>query len=200
MKDYKGFTMIELLVVLVIAAIIITLAVSQFTGSKTKTQIESDTKKMYSDLMEIKSKAFSERKTYGLSWSNPASISGYELMVDKNNNESIMDTGTDSVVRTVTLNSTTINKETKNNLTFGIKGSFDSGAYGNIDATFYSECKACDHTTAGCDPEDPSNTLCKTYDTTSDCSDVEYPEYSCIVVTLTRIKMGKWCNNVCQLR
>ncbi|MBF0317472.1 MAG: prepilin-type N-terminal cleavage/methylation domain-containing protein [Nitrospirae bacterium] len=200
-NDNKGFSMIEMVVVLAIVAVILGLMVSQFTGSSTKTQIEAGIKKMYGDLMEAKTKSYAERKTYGLYWSTPTAIADYELRVDTNNDDSITDVGGYSIVRPVTVEKVTIiNKETKNSIPFAIKGSLDTTGYGNIDATFYSECKACDHVTTGCDPEDPANTLCQPQDTTSDCSNIDYPEYSCIVVTLTRIKMGKWCNNVCQLR
>ncbi|MBV6343276.1 prepilin-type N-terminal cleavage/methylation domain-containing protein [Candidatus Magnetobacterium casense] len=199
--DNKGFTLIEMIVVLVVVSIIVGLMVSQFTGTTTKIQIEAGIKKMYGDLMEAKSKSYAERKTYGLYWSAPSAIEGYELRVDTDNDGSITNSGGYSSVRTITVEKAAIiNKEGVNSIPFAIKGSLDTATYGNIDATFYSECKACDHVTSGCDPEDPANTLCKPQDTTSDCSNIDYPEYSCIVVTLTRIKMGKWCNNVCQLR
>ncbi len=200
MHDNKGFTMIETIVVLVIVSIIVGLMVSQFSGTTTKIEIEVGIKKMYGDLMEAKSKAYSERKTYGLYWSAPTAVAQYEFRVDTDNDGSITNSGGYSTVRTVTVEKVTlINKEGVNAIPFAIKGSLDTAGYGNIDATFYSECRACDHVTSGCDPEDIATT-CQTYDTTSDCSNPDYPEYSCIVVTLTRIKMGKWCNNVCQLR
>ncbi|KJU86987.1 secreted protein containing Prepilin-type cleavage/methylation [Candidatus Magnetobacterium bavaricum] len=200
-KDNKGFTMIEMIVVLTIVAILVGLVVSQFTGAATKTHIEAGIKKMYGDLMEAKTKAYSERKACGLYWTTPSGIASYEFRVDTDNDDSITNSGGYSTVRTTTIeNITIVNKEGFNSIPFAIRGSLDTAGYGNIDATFYSECKACDHVTSGCDPDDPSNTLCQPQDTTSDCSNIDYPEYSCIVVTLTRIKMGKWCNNVCQLR
>ncbi|MBF0537522.1 MAG: prepilin-type N-terminal cleavage/methylation domain-containing protein [Nitrospirae bacterium] len=215
--DKKGFTMIEMVVVLVIVGIILALMVRQFSGSSTKANIEVAIKQMYGDLMEARARASAERKTYGLDWnsadwatppsipSTPASITGYELRVDTGNTGNIVTAGGYSVVRTVTLNNniTIINQEGFNSIPFAIKGSLDTATYGNLTATFYSECRACDHVTSGCDPEDPSSSgyaLCLPSDTSPNCDNVDYPESSCIVVTLTRIKIGKWCSNACVLR
>ncbi len=61
MKNKKGFSVIELIVVVGIMAIIATMAIPSFTKWKTKYSIESDVKSIAAFLQEARMKAFTEK-------------------------------------------------------------------------------------------------------------------------------------------
>ncbi|MBF0316971.1 MAG: hypothetical protein HQL04_02270 [Nitrospirae bacterium] len=83
-----------------------------------------------------------------------------------------------------------------------IKGVLTPGlAHGEIH--FYSGCRACDKKTSDCKPDNPA-TICRVAATATTCNpvspgcnDVNYPEYSCITVSETAIKIGRWCDLNC---
>ncbi|KJU83608.1 hypothetical protein MBAV_004196 [Candidatus Magnetobacterium bavaricum] len=76
-------------------------------------------------------------------------------------------------------------------------------AVANGEIQLYSGCRACDKNTSGCKPDSPTTTCMAAATATTcnpaspGCDDVNYPEYSCITVSETMIKMGRWCDLNC---
>ncbi|MBF0319839.1 MAG: type II secretion system protein [Nitrospirae bacterium] len=194
----RGVTLIELVVVIAIIGVLAGLMVSYFGGMRQKMKIEGDVRQFYSTLMDLRSMAMAAKKSYGVSWTSASDITSYNQLVAGISPFDNLTAGS-TVLKAVALTVTMKNAESKTLLPFTEKGLLDSDNYGGSSATFYVECRECDSTSPGCDPENPT-TSCNTSDMTSDCSDVQYPEYSCINVSLSRIKMGKWCNNACRFR
>ncbi len=60
-RKIDGFTLIEILVLIVILGIVFSLAIPSFTNWMAKYKIEEDTKKVYGFLQEARVKAFSEK-------------------------------------------------------------------------------------------------------------------------------------------
>lgn len=59
--EARGFSLIELIVVLAIAAILLSLATLQFVSMSQKSAIESQVRLMYADLLEVRQKALYEK-------------------------------------------------------------------------------------------------------------------------------------------
>lgn len=204
MKNGHGFTIIEIVVVLVIVGILTGLLVYQFVGQTSKSNAETSIKQLYTDLSEMRIKAMSNKTAYGIYWGTigPFDIVSYELRADAYNgttvpNGSISDagmgacTGTNgcSLLSTTTPVSTITILNTTTNVTFN-----DKGIYKNASTTvpeFYVKCNGCD-TSSSCSNSNLS--ACRPADTSANCNDTSYPEYSCLVVNATFIKMGKWCD------
>ncbi len=74
MKSH-GFTLVELVVVIAIIAILTTIGTMQFAGYSRKTNIENQTRKLYDDIMEMRSLALYEKRNRGLR----LSASSYKL-------------------------------------------------------------------------------------------------------------------------
>lgn len=58
----EGFTLVEILMVTIIAGILLTMATLQFNRYTVKTAIESQTKAMYGDLVTVRSQALFEKR------------------------------------------------------------------------------------------------------------------------------------------
>jgi len=61
-----GFTLIELIIVIALIAILSGIGTFQFTQYSRKSAIEKQTKTLYGDLMELRSKSIFEKKSRGL--------------------------------------------------------------------------------------------------------------------------------------
>ncbi|MDD2366359.1 MAG: type II secretion system protein [Desulfuromonadaceae bacterium] len=59
--NYRGFTLIEVLVVIAIMGILTSIAMLNFRDYSNKSEVESQTRKMYSDIMSLRSKALFEK-------------------------------------------------------------------------------------------------------------------------------------------
>jgi len=62
----SGFTLVEILVVIGIISILLSIATIQFSQYTIKYETESQTRKLYSDLLEIRSKALFEKRSRAL--------------------------------------------------------------------------------------------------------------------------------------
>ena len=62
-RKIKGFTLLELLIVIAMMAVLLAIAIPAFSKWVKKYNIESDTKKIYAFLQEARAKAFAEKIT-----------------------------------------------------------------------------------------------------------------------------------------
>ncbi|MBF0564227.1 MAG: type II secretion system protein [Nitrospirae bacterium] len=220
MKNGNGFTLIEVLVVLTIVGILTGLLVYQFAGQTTKSNVELTIKQLYADLSEIRMRAMSDKLYAGLYWNNISlvgnyNITSYEMRTDAANgatiaNGSIRDAGMGLCTGTngCTLVKPTVTPVTVapaaalytlywiDNVTFDDKGmlALDPNPPSPLFVApieIYAKCFGCD-TSSSC--SDSNLSACRPADTSPNCNDTSYPEYSCLVVNTTFIKMGKWCD------
>jgi prepilin-type N-terminal cleavage/methylation domain-containing protein len=209
MKNNKGFTIIELTVVFVIVGILLALVVAQYTGVSYKNKVEADVKTLYSDIVEMKLKSYSghydttlttlaKEKNYGVYWGadpnwGASSFTTYTkyLFTDVDNNGTIAltefyATAKEGLPTAVTLSrSMSVSGGTPPvGVMFNGKGIQKSGSAVYI----YAPCAECDQSV------DPTVGGGKVADQSASCNDVNYPEYSCIAVSLIQVKIGKWCD------
>ena len=90
-RKIKGFTLIEMLVVLSIMAILFSIGIPAYTKWVTKYKIQNDTKTIFGVLNQARIKAFSEKKICGILWSG-STFSQIELRCDNNYDGDIDDT------------------------------------------------------------------------------------------------------------
>jgi len=90
-RKIKGFTLIEMLVVLSIMAILFSIGIPAYTKWVTKYKIQNDTKTIFGVLNQARIKAFSEKKICGIRWSG-STFSQIELRCDNNYDGDIDDT------------------------------------------------------------------------------------------------------------
>lgn len=62
----QGFTLIELLIVIAIMGILLSIGTFQFSSYSKKSSIESQTRLLYGDMMEMRSKAMYEKRNLGI--------------------------------------------------------------------------------------------------------------------------------------
>ena len=62
----RGFTLIEVLIVIAVIGILTSIASFQFTAYTKKSAIESQTRQLYNDIMEQRSKALFEKRSRGV--------------------------------------------------------------------------------------------------------------------------------------
>jgi hypothetical protein len=166
--------------------ILMALFVNQFTGARSKVSVESNIKLVYADVTEMRLRAMAENKVYGIAWTLSASndFQSYEMRSDSNSDSSIIDGGGYTTVRTTTLGDTrpVAPLDTAiTSLTFNDKGLAVTTAFTSATFQLSSSCTDCDSSGYAADRS-------------ASCDNVNYPEYSCIIVSSTRIKMGKWCD------
>lgn len=201
----KGFSLVELMLVMGILAILTTLIVYQFAGQKAKSNSEASAKQMFSDLSEARADALAQKTAFGVYLTATATanlnFTSYTLRKDTNSDGSITDVGGFSTVRTTTLSQlgplAVLNAIT--DITFDDKGFLSTTSpvelYApcpNCDASSVSNCKDLYADTL-CTSATATN-CCRPADMSSNCTDSSFPASSCIVVTINSIKIGKWCD------
>ncbi|MBW1975894.1 MAG: prepilin-type N-terminal cleavage/methylation domain-containing protein [Deltaproteobacteria bacterium] len=87
---YLGFSLIELIVVMVIFVLLLSISYSWYRSWLRKVQIEQDTRAIYSAINTARTKAFSEKIVCGLKWAG-ANFKTMELCCDSNFDDSILD-------------------------------------------------------------------------------------------------------------
>ncbi|MBF0568115.1 pilus assembly FimT family protein [Candidatus Magnetominusculus dajiuhuensis] len=204
-NDNRGFTLVEVMVVVAIMGVIAGLIVYQMAGQKAKSNSEASVKQMYSDLSEMRADAMSQKNAFGVFLTGSAtanfSFSSYALRSDNNSDGSITDTGGFGTVRTTTLSQlaplTVLNAIT--DITYDSKGFLSTANQIEI----YAPCPGCDagsvsncsgaYENTACTSA-AATSCCRMADMSTNCSDASYPESSCLVLTVNFIKMGKWCD------
>ncbi len=97
MKKRDGFTLVELLVVMVIFTMISALGVPAYSSWKRKHDVQDQISTLYNDLQAARIQSYSEKVACGLWWGGGAGFTSYELRRDSNNDNDIDDSGTDQV-------------------------------------------------------------------------------------------------------
>jgi type IV fimbrial biogenesis protein FimT len=65
-RSVSGFSLVELLVVIAIMGIVMTVSTLSFNSWQVKNNIESQTRELFTDLSEARTKAFTQKKVYGI--------------------------------------------------------------------------------------------------------------------------------------
>lgn len=154
--DRRGFTLLEMMIVLAIVGILAIIAVGDFRGLNEKYRVEAETKALYADLMDARARAMQRNRAQFVRQTSD----GYAVYDDSftvPDGNGVLDNSADTLVRSVTLShaiSTTLPGATMA-LSFNRNGI-------------------------------PSAT--GTVRLTSDAR----PDYDCITIRETRIKMGEY--------
>ena len=189
----EGFTMIEIAVVMVIVGILAVFVMTTFTGASRKSGSEGDIKQMYSVLNEMRAKSWGEHRVYGLYWT-ASPFTAFDVVLCNTGTVTWLAADCPSpspapvwTTKTVALDnpSRPLNVSEATGILFSERGLTKTSALTDANKTlyFYAECASCDQ--GGTD---------YLADRSASCNDVSYPEYSCITVSLSYIKMGKWCD------
>ncbi len=159
----KGLTLIEILIVMVIIAILSTLSYNGYSKWVQKQKIEKDTRILYTQILESRIKAFTEKITCGITWENSV-FNEIHFRCDNDSDEEINDDGGYIEIKSVKLHSF-------------FKSTFES--------QFLKFT-----------PQGFSNTWGTLYSTQDNIK----PEYNCITVSLTKVRMGYWDGTKCKER
>jgi len=99
----KGLTLIEILIVIAIMGILAALSYTSFKEWNTRQKIEKDTRSIYTQLLEIRTKAFTEKTTCGAYWDSTP-IKKIHFRCDNDTDDDITDPNGYIEIKTITLN------------------------------------------------------------------------------------------------
>ena len=156
-----GFTLVEILVAIAVLTILLTMAVTTFRGLDEKFKVETETKQLYTDLMEGRARASQRYRVVFVRISG----SGYGTYEDTNtapDGNGSLETALDARIANVTVRHTI-----STNLTGGVTAfEFDRNGVATVsgDIRFAS---------------------------------TEKPDYDCVTIKPTRIKMGQYSGGAC---
>ncbi|MGA2225286.1 MAG: prepilin-type N-terminal cleavage/methylation domain-containing protein [Syntrophobacteraceae bacterium] len=98
MKKQGGFTLVELMVVVSIAALLLSWGIPSFKTWNTKHGIENQMVQLYSDLQLGRMTGYGSKVVAGVYWAGGPSVTSYQIRSDANNNGKISDTGIDTQI------------------------------------------------------------------------------------------------------
>jgi len=105
MKHERGFSLVELMVVVSIGVLLLAWGIPSYSTWKTKHDIENEMVQFYSDLQLGRMTAYANKVVSGILWGAAASstsITSYQIMTDVNNTGTI-DSGASQVAGTGTV-------------------------------------------------------------------------------------------------
>jgi prepilin-type N-terminal cleavage/methylation domain-containing protein len=85
MKEERGFTLVEMMVVVSITVLLLAWAVPSYSTWKKKHDIENQMIQLYSDLQFGRMTAYGNKVVSGILWGGGASFSSYQIMTDTTN-------------------------------------------------------------------------------------------------------------------
>ena len=127
----KGFTLIELMVVIAIVAMLATLALTGYHSTREKVKVENEIKALYGNLQNAKMRAFAEKRMWGLVWSS-VPFTSYEMRYDTDGDDDITDSGGYNSTGTVSDLQYPINRTTSLNYV-----TFKASGLSNNELSFY---------------------------------------------------------------
>lgn len=165
MRDKKGFSLLELLIVMAILGILVAIGIPSMSGFVRKGRIENQTKRVYSDLMGVRTMAMNRNMTHFVRFG----VNPYGVFADSDG-DGVYDNGGDAQVLSRSgpdkppspfFNATINDEPVTTNLT-GNQASFNSRGIANMEGTI-------------CVAETAVNFQ---------------PSVNCVVINRTRIRLG----------
>ncbi len=95
MRNSKGFTLTELMVVVGLSVLLLAWGLPAFSSWKNKHDVENQVLKLYSDLQLARMTAYSRKVVAGVWWGGGTSLGSYQVRTDGNGDGDVDDTGTD---------------------------------------------------------------------------------------------------------
>lgn len=170
MKEDKGFTLMELLVVVTVAVVLAIYLGFEFTGWQGRYKAESQIKKIYVDLMNTRARAMQRNRSHFITLDSAIQYTIYEDTDPAPDGDGILTPGSDTQIRQETLDITT--PITWSDLA-DTEIEFTSRGLSNDDKTICINIDLIDN-----DPS-PSGA-----------------DYDCIIISPTRINMGKLTTSI----
>ncbi|MGW8273091.1 MAG: GspH/FimT family pseudopilin [Thermodesulfovibrionales bacterium] len=179
----RGYTLIELLIVLAIIAILLIALAMSYQGWRGKYRVESQTQQLYTDLMEARARAMQRNRAHFVDFTTRTTYAAYDDDSDGAakvpDGDGLLQTGTGASADTRLPG---YPKTVEYQMTYGTSGQtaaqIDMDRRGIITAVLGGAAS-------------PSLTICLFTDTDGDgASDLD-PDYDCLAVSETRINMGK---------
>ncbi len=168
-----GFSLIELLVVMIILGIVASLGTVSFTGWVRKHNLESQVKEMYTDLMSARLTAMHQNRTHFVTLSTNQ-LKAYEDTDPAPNGDGTLTLGSD--------NPLCLWERKRGDSVDAACPSNSSSSYKNLQfATTWNGAATLEFNARGLSNADKSICVFSAHN----------PSYDCIVVSATRIRMGK---------
>jgi len=156
----RGFTLVEIMIVIAILGILVVLAVGDFSGMNEKYKVEAETKQFYADIMDARGRAMQRDRWFFVK----ITPTGYMTYEDRPlpDGDGIFDNTVDSLVTSVTVRHGIISVLDVGGPSFG----FNRNGIANDNGTIRFASTA-------------------------------QPDYDCITINPTRIKMGQYVGGTC---
>jgi len=169
MKKQGGFTLVELMVVISIAALLLSWGIPSFKTWNIKHGIENQMVQLYSDLQFGRMTAYGNKVVAGVYWGGGGtSVTSYQIRSDANGNGTISD-GTDTTIGATVTPKYAITSSANQN-----SASFDGRGFLNTS-----------------DPANPANQITFSTANTSGAA------IDCVAVSSTRVTIGKMNAGIC---